>query len=59
MCMKFMYILYTKIFMSKKLKKLKLKHRNYLVAIVMRKAVQKHKDKKRELKNKGYNDEKV
>ena len=36
--------------MSKKGKKLKLKQRNYLVAIVMRKAVQKHKDRKREAK---------
>jgi hypothetical protein len=45
--------------MSKKLKKLQLKRRNHLVAIVMRKAVQKHKDRKREAKNKGYNDEKV
>jgi hypothetical protein len=43
--------------MSKKTKKLKLKQRNYLVAIVMRKSVQKHKDRKREMKNKGYNDE--
>jgi len=43
--------------MSKKLKKLQLKRKNHLVAIVMRKAVQKHKNKKRELKNKGYNDE--
>ena len=33
--------------MSKKSKKLKLKQRNYLVAIVMRKAVQKHLDRKR------------
>lgn len=33
--------------MSKKSKKIKLKQRNYLVAIVMRKAVQKHKDRKR------------
>ena len=40
--------------MSKKTKKLKVKQRNYLVAIVMRKAVQKHKDRKREAKNKGY-----
>jgi hypothetical protein len=37
--------------MSKKLKKLQLKRRNHLVAIVMRKAVQKHKDRKRESKN--------
>ena len=36
--------------MSKKGKKLKLKQRNYLVAIVMRKAVRKHKDRKREAK---------
>jgi hypothetical protein len=36
---------------SKKLKKLKVKQRNHLVAVVMRKAVQKHKDKKREMKN--------
>jgi hypothetical protein len=44
--------------MTKKLKKLKIKQRNYLVAIVMRKAVQKHKNRKREAKNKGYtNDE--
>lgn len=43
--------------MSKKGKKLKLKQRNYLVAIVMRKAVQKHKDRKREAKNKGYDNE--
>jgi hypothetical protein len=35
-------------------KRKKLKQRNYLVAIVMRKAVQKHKDRKREAKNKGY-----
>jgi hypothetical protein len=45
--------------MTKKLKKLKVKQRNHLVAIVMRKSVQKHKDKKREAKNKGYNDEKT
>ena len=37
--------------MSKKNKKLKVKQRNYLVAIVMRKAVQKHKNRKREAKN--------
>ena len=37
--------------MSKKLKKLQLKRRNHLVAIVMRKSVQKHKDRKREAKN--------
>ncbi len=43
--------------MTKKSKKLKLKQRNHLVAIVMRKAVRKHKDKKREMKNKGYVDE--
>ncbi len=43
--------------MSKKTKKLKLKQRNYLVAIVMRKAVQKHRDRKREAKNKGYDNE--
>lgn len=43
--------------MTKKNKKLKVKQRNYLVAIVMRKAVQKHKDKKREAKNKGYADD--
>lgn len=43
--------------MSKKTKKLKLKQRNYLVAIVMRKAVQKHKDRRREAKNKGYDNE--
>jgi hypothetical protein len=42
--------------MSKKNKKIKLKQRNYLVAIVMRKAVQKHKDRKREAKNKGYDE---
>jgi hypothetical protein len=36
--------------MSKKNKKLKVKQRNYLVAIVMRKAVQKHKNRKREAK---------
>lgn len=35
----------------------KLKQRNYLVAIVMRKAVRKHKDRKREAKNKGYDNE--
>lgn len=38
-------------------KRKKLKQRNYLVAIVMRKAVQKHKDRKREAKNKGYADD--
>jgi hypothetical protein len=38
--------------MSKKLKKLKVKQRNHLVVIVMRKAVQKHKNRKRE--EKGY-----
>jgi hypothetical protein len=38
--------------MTKKLKKLKVKQRNHLVAIVMRKAVQKHKNRKRE--EKGY-----
>jgi hypothetical protein len=43
--------------MSSKRKKLKLKQRNYLVAIVMRKAVRKHKDRKREAKNKGYDNE--
>lgn len=43
--------------MSKKLKKLQLKRRNHLVAIVMRKSVQKHKDRKREAKNKGYANE--
>ena len=42
--------------MSKKLKKLKLKQRNHLVAIVMRKAVRKHKDKKREAKNQHKED---
>lgn len=36
--------------MTKKSKKLHLKRRNHLVAIVMRKAVQKHKDRKREAK---------
>jgi len=38
--------------MSKKLKKLKLKvkQRNHLVAVVMKKSVQKHKDKKRQAK---------
>lgn len=45
--------------MTKKLKKLKVKQRNHLVAIVMRKAVQKHKNRKREIKNKGYNDEAI
>lgn len=43
--------------MTKKIKKLKIKQRNHLVAIVMRKPVQKHKNRKREAKNKGYNDE--
>jgi hypothetical protein len=43
--------------MPKKNKKLKVKQRNHLVAVVMRKAVQKHKDKKRQAKNKGYNDQ--
>jgi hypothetical protein len=43
--------------MTKKTKKLKFKQRNYLVAIVMRKAVQKHKNRKREAKNKGYHDD--
>jgi hypothetical protein len=43
--------------MTKKLKKLKVKQRNHLVAIVMRKSVQKHKDRKREAKNKGYENE--
>lgn len=38
-------------------KRKKLKQRNYLVAIVMRKAVLKHKDRKREAKNKGYDNE--
>lgn len=37
--------------MSKKSKKLQLKRRNHLVAVVMRKAVQKHKNRKREAKN--------
>lgn len=37
--------------MTKKNKKLQLKRRNHLVAIVMRKAVQKHKNRKREAKN--------
>ncbi len=37
--------------MSKKHKKQKLKKRNYLVAIVMRKGVQKHKNRKKEQKN--------
>jgi hypothetical protein len=36
--------------MPKKNKKLKVKQRNHLVAVVMRKAVQKHKDKKRQSK---------
>lgn len=36
--------------MTKKLKKLKVKQRNHLVAIVMRKAVQKHKNRKRQAK---------
>jgi len=36
--------------MSKKSKKLQLKRRNHLVAIVMRKAVRKHRDRKREAK---------
>lgn len=43
--------------MSKKLKKLQLKRRNHLVAIVMRKAVQKHKDRKREAKNQHKDEE--
>jgi hypothetical protein len=43
--------------MSKKAKKLKVKQRNHLVAVVMKKSVQKHKDKKRQAKNKGYNDQ--
>lgn len=43
--------------MSKKTKKLKLKQRNYLVSIVMRKAVQKHKDRKREAKNQHKDEE--
>lgn len=43
--------------MKKKLKKLIMKRRNHLVAIVMRKPVQKHKDRKREAKNKGYDNE--
>ena len=38
-------------------KRKKLKQRNYLVAIVMRKAVQKHIDRKRKAKNKGYTDD--
>jgi hypothetical protein len=36
--------------MSKKLKKLKVKQRNHLVAVVMRKAVQRHKNRKRQAK---------
>jgi hypothetical protein len=35
---------------SKKLKKLKVKQRNHLVAVVMRKAVQRHKNRKRQAK---------
>jgi hypothetical protein len=42
--------------MTKKTKKLKLKQRNHLVAIVMRKAVQKHKNRKREMKNQHKED---
>lgn len=42
--------------MTKKSKKLQLKRRNHLVAIVMRKAVQKHKDRKREAKNQHKED---
>jgi hypothetical protein len=36
--------------MPKKNKKLKVKQRNHLVAVVMRKAVQKHKNRKRQAK---------
>jgi hypothetical protein len=36
--------------MPKKLKKLKVKQRNHLIAVVMRKAVQKHKNRKRQAK---------
>lgn len=42
--------------MTKKSKKLQLKRRNHLVAIIMRKAVQKHKDRKREAKNQHKED---
>jgi len=42
--------------MSKKIKKNKLKQRNHLVAIVMRKSVQKHKNRKREAKNQHKED---
>lgn len=42
--------------MTKKSKKLQLKRRNHLVAIVMRKAVQKHKNRKREAKNQHKED---
>ena len=42
--------------MTKKLKKLQLKRRNHLVAIVMRKAVQKHRNRKKEAKDKGYDE---
>jgi len=42
--------------MSKKIKKLQLKRRNHVVAIVMRKAVIKHKDRKRQAKNQHKDD---
>lgn len=38
-------------------KKKEPKHRNYLVALVMKKGVKKHRNRKREAKNKGFDNE--
>lgn len=40
----------------KKKKEKTLKHRNHLVALVMKKGVKKHRNRKREAKDKGYDD---
>lgn len=42
--------------MPRKKKKKEPKHRNYLVALVMKKGVKKHRNRKREMKDKGYDD---
>lgn len=38
-------------------KKKEPKHRNHLVALVMKKGVKKHRNRKREAKNKGFENE--
>ncbi len=37
-------------------KKKEPKHRNYLVALVMKKGVKKHRNRKKEIKDRGYDD---